>query len=489
MAAIAAGGLVSELQRAQIDLLRAQLAFASSRGTEATSLLLAAGRRLEGLDVRLARETYLDAFAAALYGGRQNDTDSVDEVAQAARALASLENAEADAADLLLIAFVALADDYAAAVPRCRAALDKLLTYPTVSERQLRWLSVGLLIALELWDDERAYALSNLYLQTARESGALSELELALGTHTHMLVLSGQLSAAESLVAEGQSIREATGISGFQYGAIIASAWHGKNRELIEAAIREAEARGQAFVTAGAHCALAVLCNSLGLYEEGRIAGSVASKHERPIIENYGLPEVIESATRTGRIDLASAALDRLTTKTQASGTDWALGIEARSRALLNDGDLAEHLFREAIARLGRTRARAELARAQLLFGEWLRREGRRAEAREHLRLAHEALAAMGIAAFAERAQQELAATGEKVRKRVEQARNELTAQELHVARMAFEGLSNIDIAARLFLSPRTVEWHLGKVFIKLGIKTRAQLHLALPAASATAST
>jgi DNA-binding CsgD family transcriptional regulator len=304
-----------------------------------------------------------------------------------------------------------------------------------------------------------------------------------------MLVLSGEMSAAELLVAEGQSIRDATGISGFQYGALIASAWRGKDRELIDAAIREAEARGQVFVTAGGNYALAVLCNSQGRYEEGRIAGSVASKHELLNIENYGLPELVESATRTGRIDLASAALDRLTTKTQASGTDWALGIETRSRALLNDGDQAERLFREAITRLGRTLARPELARAHLLFGEWLRREGRRAEAREHLRVAHVAMAAMGVEAFAERAQQELAATGEKVRKRVEQAGNELTAQELHVARMALEGLSNIDIAARLFLSPRTIEWHLGRVFMKLGIKTRAQLHLALPADSAAAST
>ena len=195
----------------------------------------------------------------------------------------------------------------------------------------------------------------------------------------------------------------------------------------------------------------------------------------------WTLPELVEAAARGGDAELARDALERLAETTQPCGTDFALGIEARCRALLSDGAAADELYREAIERLGRTRLRPELARAHLLYGEWLRRENRRVDAREQLRTAHEMLVAIGMEAFAERARQELEATGEKVRKRTVETRDDLTAQERQIARLARDGLSNPEIGARLFLSPRTVEWHLRNVFAKLGIRSRRQLADALP--------
>jgi ATP/maltotriose-dependent transcriptional regulator MalT len=195
----------------------------------------------------------------------------------------------------------------------------------------------------------------------------------------------------------------------------------------------------------------------------------------------WALPELVEATARVGDTRLAREALERLAATTQPAGTDFALGIEARSRALVSDGATAEELYREAIDRLGRTQLRPELARAQLLYGEWLRRQGRRVDAREQLRTAHDLLVAVGMEAFAERARRELVATGEKVRQRSPETHEELTAQEGQIARLARDGLSNPEIGARLFLSARTVEWHLRKVFTKLGISSRRQLRAALP--------
>jgi DNA-binding CsgD family transcriptional regulator len=481
MASIAGEGPFSELRLARLELLHAQLAFASGRGREATPLLLAAAGRLEAIDDQLARETYLDAYAAALFGGHDGDAVSVRDVTEAARAAPTRGDGKATGLDLLLDALIALADDYETAVPLCRAALDHLLT--TIAPNgPLRSLWLGTLIALELWEDEQAQVLSYRYLQTARATGALGELELALGTRTHVLVLFGELSAAELLLAEGDSVREVTGISGARYAALMAAAWRGggdQARTLIETEVRDARARGQTVAAAGGEYAHAILSNSGGQYEDGRAASCSASEYSTLVVENCSLAELVESATRTTRIDLAIAALDRLATKAEASGTDWALGIEARSRALVNDGDRAEELFHLAIDHLSRTRVRAELARAHLLYGEWLRRAGRRVDARRQLATAHEMFVAMGLAGFADRTRRELLATGATVRKRIPETLTDLTPQETQIAVLARDGSSNSEIAAMLFVSPRTVEWHLRKVFTKLGISRRQQLRAA----------
>jgi DNA-binding CsgD family transcriptional regulator len=481
--AVADAGPLGDFQRAQVDLLQAQLAFVSSRGTDAIALLLAAARRLEKLEVSIARETYVDAFSAGLFGARLNGSVGIPEVADAARAAPRAPHVEPSSADLLLDALVALADDYDTAVPRCREAILRLSGEKASSKERLRWLWQGCVLALEIWDDEHALSLSRSSVQIARETGTLSELALALSAHTPILVFCGDLSSAAATVSETESVQEATGIRSAPYGALILSAWQGREGDttnLIEATEREANARGEGIGLAISAYARAVVCNGLGRYEEALAAAVAASEHREVVAENWGLSELIEPATRTGRTDLAAEAMSRLARKARATGTDWALGIDARSRALLSEDARAEGSFQQAIDRLSRTGVRAELARTHLLFGEWLRRMNRRVDARAELRIAHDSFASMGMEAFAERAERELSATGDTVRKRTVETRDDLTAQEREIAALARDGLSNPEIGARLFLSRRTVEWHLRHVFAKLGIQSRRELSSAL---------
>jgi DNA-binding CsgD family transcriptional regulator len=480
--AATSNGPIDESQRAHLDLLRAQLAFASSRGTEATTLLLAAAQRLEPLDIHLARETYLDAFSAALFGARLNGTVGVPEIARAARAMPRRPEQEPTTADLLLDGLVELADDYETGVPLCRDALQKLSDDRSSHKERLRWLWQGCVVALELWDDRSAYLLSHHNVQIARKTGTLSELALALSAYTPVLVFCGDLSPAAETVAETESVEEVTGIKSAPYGALIHHAWRGdarETKELIEMTTRDARARGEGIGLAICAYARAVLCNSLGHYEDAVSAARSASEYREVVAENWGLSELVEPATRTGRIDLAMEAVNRLAGKAHATGSDWALGIEARSRALLSQGATAEGPFRKAIEHLSRTGVRAELARTHLLYGEWLRRENRRVDARRELHLAYELFSAMGMESFAGRTRRELLATGANVHKRNVEAREELTAQEAQIARLARDGLSNTEIGAQLFISARTVEWHLRKVFNKLGISSRRQLRVA----------
>jgi DNA-binding CsgD family transcriptional regulator len=484
LVAEAEAGEHDEFHRACVDLTRAQLAFASSRGNEAAPLLLAAARRFDPVNTKLARETYLDAFSAALFGARLNESIGVAEVAEAARAASRPADDEIAPADLLLDALVALDEDYATAIAPCREALRRLTSDKISAEERLRWLWQGCVIALEVWDDESATVLSDHSVQMARDTGTLSELALALSAHTPLLVFGGDFSAAILEIAETQSVEQATGIRAAPYGALICAAWGGRTGEappLIDRTIREAGARGEGIGVAVSQYALAVLYNSQSQYEEAFAAAASASEHREAVVENWALSELIEAAARTGRTERATAALDRLSAKAGAAGTAWALGIEARSRALLSHGPVADRLHQEAIAHLARTRVRTELARAHLLYGEWLRREGRRVDAREQLRTAYDRFVGMGMEGFAERARGELMATGEKVRKRRPDTRDELTPQEEQIARLARDGLSNPEIAAQMFISAKTVEWHLGKVFTKLGIRSRRQLRTALP--------
>jgi DNA-binding CsgD family transcriptional regulator len=474
---VARAGQVDDLQRARIDLAGAQLAFASSRGNEAAPLLLAAGRRLEGLDAGMARATYLDAFSAAMFGARLTGEVGVPEVAGAARA--APRPATADVGDLLLDGFVALSEDYVSGVPVCREALSRLGQSGTTPRERLRWFWHGGVMCLELWDADTAHALTSHHVEVARRTGALTELPLALSAHVPVLVLRGDLAAAASLVEECRWAEEATGMSAAPYGALILAAWRGDpgTRQLVASSAREATARGEGIGVAIGDYADAVLCNSLGQYEEAFRAAERACADPREFVaNNWGLSELIESAVRIGRTAAATEALRLVERKGRATGSDWACGVHARGQGLLEDGPAAETHFREAIERLGRTSVRGELARAHLVYGEWLRRHGRRADARTELRLAREQLSGMGMSAFAERARRELQATGETVRRRTVDAQLDLTAQERQIATLAQAGLSNPEVATRLFLSPRTVEWHLSKVFAKLGVTSRREL-------------
>ena len=340
------------------------------------------------------------------------------------------------------------------------------------------------MLALELWDDESAYDLSGHHLQLARQTGALSELPLALGSRTPVLVFCGELAAAAALVEESRSVHEAASIAEAPYGALILTAWRGQAteaRELIEVTIGEASARGEGVGVAICEYSHAVLCNGLGQYDEALAAARGACADPREMVaHNWGMTELIESAARTGRTDLATETLQRLTTKAHACRTNWALGIEARSRALLSDGDTAERGFREAVDHLSRARVHGELARAHLLYGEWLQQSNRRADARGELARAHEMFTAMGMDGFAERARRELLATGAAVRQRTADATEQLTEQEALIARLARDGLSNQEIGAQLVISARTVEWHLRKIFSKLGVSSRRQLRTAM---------
>jgi DNA-binding CsgD family transcriptional regulator len=476
----AEAGPLEEFQRARVELLRGHVAFASGLGADAPPLLLKAAKRVEAFDVDLARETYLTAWGAAVFAGPAGG-GVIQEICRAVRSLPP--PADPRPLEVLLDGLALLTTDgRAAATPILRHAANELTTID-VGE-VLRWGWVATAASDAVWDDERTRAISARQVQLVRETGALAELPIHLAALGLAKAWIGDFAGAASLVAESESVAAATGSPIAPYTLLRLRALQGREADAsgpVASAIEQAAGEGQGLAAAWAQWAAAVLNNGLGRYEAAASAARQATSNTlEPWVSMWALPELVEAATRTGDVELAREALDRLTDTTQPSGTDFALGIEARSRALLGDGTAAESLYREAVERLGSTQLRPELARAHLLYGEWLRRDGRRVDAREQLSTAHAMFRDIGMEAFAERARTELQATGATVRERTPAARDDLTAQERQIARLASEGLSNPEIGTRLFLSPRTVEWHLHNVFTKLGISSRRELSGAL---------
>ncbi|MFD7246860.1 LuxR C-terminal-related transcriptional regulator [Streptomyces massasporeus] len=484
--AMAETGRLSALQQAQVDMVRAQLAFNTSRGGQAPRLLVKAARQLAPIDAVLSRATYLDALVAAIFAGRLADPGGhVLEAARAATTAPPPPHAPRAPDHLLDGTAAGIHAGYAAGVPGLRRALT---TYGAgmSAEEELHWMYLASITAIRLWDDERWEALSTRYVRLARETGALSELPLALTSRAYTLLFAGDLTTAASLINELQEVKEATGSGLASYGAMGLAALRGDQARAsaaVDATLEDVTRRGEGIGITFAEWANAILHNGLGRYDKAMAAGLRANAYDKDLAAlSWSLPELIEAAVRCGMTELATGALGQLIEMATATGTDWVLGVKARSQALLSEGDAAEHQYREAIAHLGKTRMRVDLARAHLLYGEWLRRERRRTDAREQLRTAHGMLEATGMAAFAERAAREVRAAGGTAHRRTVPSRHEeLTAQETQIARMARDGLSNPEIATRLFISARTVQYHLRKVFTKLGITSRTQLERVLP--------
>jgi DNA-binding CsgD family transcriptional regulator len=483
--AAAEAGPLDEMQSARADLLRGRIAFASGLGSDAPPLLLKAADRFQSLDLDAARETYLDAWHAALFAGHLAGAGDLLEVSRAAQALPPSVHPPRPV-DLLLDGLALLVTGgLDAAAPVLRQATIAFTDADIPMEQLLRWGWMAQQAAVALWDDDGWRVILLRQVQLARDVGALDQLPILLAQMAFAAAWSGDFAAAASLIAEDDAVCEATGSRIAPYPALLLASLRGRKTEavsLIQSTIENATAAGQGVALTWAHWVAAVLYNGLGRYADALAAAGHATEPVHPHVSPWALPELIEAATRTENAHLATGALERLADVTQAGGTDFGLGIQARSRALLSQGETAERLYREAIGRLGRTKLRPELARAYLLYGEWLRRENRGADAREQLRTAHDMLAAMGMEAFAERARHELAATGETVRKRTVETAATLSAQEAHIARLAVDGHTNPEIGAQLFISARTVEWHLRKIFAKLGISSRRELREALPA-------
>jgi DNA-binding CsgD family transcriptional regulator len=477
---------LDDSQRIGLKMVRAEIEFFTTFGGDAPRMLLEVARLLEPINIRLARDTYLDAWVAALLAGRLNQGPGTLEICSAARAAPYPED-DPTRADVLL-------DSLSLVITDGRAAAESLLKDATAAftdercprEEILRWGWVAQGSTYFLWDDESALDLFDKLLRALRDAGAFAQLPLILSTYVVLVVRFGEFGLANEAITEIAVVTDATGNAVPPSAAMSLAALRGRENEtaqLIEVTLAQATPLGQGIALQLAQLARAVLFIGLGRYEEAMVAARDATDDAPELfVSAWAAPEMLEAATRCGRRDVAEAALDRIVAATSIGGTDLALGILARSRALVSSGQEAEALYLESIDRLGRSRRRPDLARAHLLYGEWLRREKRRADARAQLRAAHDQFSSIGMEAFTERARRELSATGETVRARTVQTRDDLTQQERQIARMAVEGLSNPEIGARLFISPRTVEYHLRKVFGKLGIQSRHQLADALPA-------
>ena len=478
---------LDEFQRARVDLVRAQIAFTSNRAKDAPALLLGAAKRLEPLDVTLARETYMEALVAAQRAG-QFAGDAVLDVAEAARLAPRPPSPRAP--DLILDALsLMITEGHAAATPLLKRALDAFLQEDILANG-FRWLYLAQLAAMELWDYDALRDLALRAVDLLRNAGALAAVPTALTMSAVVRTMAGELATASTLIDERRIVTEATGSSDdAPYSALQLAARRGREAELselIDVTLERVVPRGEGIAVSSTQWARAILYNGLGRYESANAAAKQVTQPPRKFdwASTSTLPELIEAAARSGDTEGAHAGLAQFSEAVGPTGSDWGLGLEARCRAMLSQGEVAERLYLEAIERLGRTRVRGEHARAHLVYGEWLRWGGRRVEARDQLRQAHEMLIDMGMEAFAERARGELLATGEKLRKRNPATLDELTPQERQIAQLASAELTNPEIGTRLFITPRTVKYHLRKVFIKLDITTRSELAAVLPSDS-----
>ena len=480
--AIAETGPLDALQRARIELLRARIAFSTTRASDVPALLLKAAATLAPLDAALARDTYLDALDAALISGGRIAT----QVATAARSAPGPAE-PARPSDQLMDALVkTFTEGYAVGTPAIRRALQSFCTNVdkdvALEDAGDRWLWLAARNAVGILDDELAHAMASRHVQLAREAGALGALCAALSSLANVLILAGQLARAGELAAESTAIAEATGAVPLMHTLAALAAWRGDEAAVVQLnkAMRP-DHDGDTEIAVGEY-AIAVLHNGLGNYAQAQAAAMRACDTDELGLSNIALPELVEAAVRAGQPDVAASAMEEFTSRAGACSTAWALGLAARSRALTSVGPDAEQHYREAIERLGQSRMTGETARAHLVYGEWLRREGRRQDAREQLRTAHALFSEMGAQAFAERAARELRVTGETPRKRNSQPADALTAQELHIARLVATGATNREVGAQLLLSPRTIEAHLRSIFSKLGISSRRQIRqLSLP--------
>lgn len=481
-------GPLTASQQAGADVVRAQLAFNTSRGGEAPVLLLKAAKQLESIDVALSRATYLDALSASVFAGRLASPGG--HVPEAARAASAAPHSPhpATPVDLLLDGMArGLHHGYADGVPPLTAALEAFGTNMT-AEEELRWMWLAGITAIRLWDDARWNQLSIRYVQLARQTGALSELPLALTQRAFTLLFAGDLPSAASLIDELHVVQEATRSGLAPYGAMILAALRGDEDQvasLADTALRDVTTRGEGIGINFAEWSKALLNNGLGRYDLATAAGEISVDYDKDLASHcWSLPELVESAARSGKTETAHRAYSRLSEMAEAARSDWVLGVQARCHALLADDEAAEPLYQEAIDRCSKTYLRVDLARAHLLYGEWLRRQRRRIDAREQLTVANSMLEEMGMTAFAARASRELRAAGGRTHKRAVPTQSQgLTAQEEQIARMARDGLSNPEIGTRLFISARTVQYHLRKIFTKLGITSRSQLESVLPGA------
>jgi DNA-binding CsgD family transcriptional regulator len=486
-AALLAGveaGPADDRRAARVSLLRAEMAFAStSRSAEAPRLLLAAARRFESLDVARARRTYLEAFSGAVFAGRLA-AGSLLEVAEAARQAPSPGEVSGPA-DLLLDGLARLYTDGFTAAADVRHALAELRRCGS-DQDTIHLLYVVSHAAHAVWDDDAWQDLTARHLRIARDNGTIAGLTFTLYQRLALHLHQGETAQAAALADEVDAIGAATGDVPPPIAALAVAAWQGRHDEVSRLQPRVTEAltaRGQGAVLTAMHMFAAVLHNGRGRYAEARAAAELATADPLESgFANWALVELVEAAARDGDRAAAGQALERLAARTGPSGSDWARGAEARSRALVTGGPEAEPLYREAIDRLSASQAAFLQARTRLLYGEWLRRAARHTDARVELRTAYDMLISFGAEGFAERAGRELAAIGAPAGARRSTLSTELTAQERQIARRARDGQSNVEIGAELFLSDRTVEWHLRKVFTKLGITGRRELRNVLPA-------
>ncbi|WP_329000221.1 AAA family ATPase [Kribbella sp. NBC_00709] len=476
--ALAAGCPMDDLGRAMIARLRAQIVFALNRGVDAPPPLLAAAEELAPHDVETARDTYLEALGATIYAGRLHGPVGSRQVATAARRVLT-EGPAARPTDVLLDGLATrFTDGYVAGAAPLRNALDAFATGD--DNDILRWFWLPWLTAADLWDDLKWHELAARAVRLCRESGALTLLPLALGYRALVHVYAGEFAAASALLEESGMISRATGGAAVNYPLMLLATWRGIDptelMDVFRTDIEDVTARGEARWIGGAGYVNAVLHNGLGRYDVALAAARQACEYDDFGLYGFALVELVEAAVRSGARDEAEAALRHVRERTSAAGTDWALGVQAWSRALLSEGRAADSLYREAIERLEQTSVTVHLGRAHLLYGEWLRRATRRNDARNQLRAAHDLLSQIGAEAYAERARRELLAAGGSAHSRSDQTRRLLTNQESQIARLARDGLSNPEIGAELYISRHTVDWHLRKVFAKLEISSRREL-------------